>query len=251
MNHQEYRRMVDGSDMAVLMIHGIVGTPDHFDDLLPLIPAQWSVVNLLLEGHGKGVAEFGAASMEEWKSQVRRELDALLATHRKVLMVAHSMGTLFAIQGAIDHPDRVAGLFLLAVPLRLFVRPGAMVAAVKLALDMGVGADPIAVAMKKDSSVTLDRRLWRYLNWLPRFAELLAECSRIRRELPRLTVDTLAFQSCRDELVSGRSCRDLAGHGCVRVIRMQNSGHFGYEGEDRERVLSLFRETVQNLTAVL
>ena len=46
MNHQEYRRIVPGADMAVLMIHGIVGTPHHFDNLLPLIPENWSVVNL-------------------------------------------------------------------------------------------------------------------------------------------------------------------------------------------------------------
>ena len=90
MNHQEYRRMIPGSDTAVLMIHGIVGTPHHFDNLLPLIPENWSVVNLLLEGHGQGAAEFGAASMERWKGQVSRELDGLLMPYERFYEVVQA-----------------------------------------------------------------------------------------------------------------------------------------------------------------
>lgn len=246
MNHQEYRRIADGSDMAVLMLHGILGTPDHFDELIPLVPVSWSVVSLLLDGHGKGVAEFASTSMEKWKAQVNRELEALLATHRRVLIVAHSMGTLFAIQAAVDHPDRVAGLFLLASPMRPFVEPRAAVASVKLALGVAGPADQTAMAMRKDSSVALNGRLWQYLGWTPRFVELLQEIGRVRRLLPRLAVPTLAFQSCRDELVSGYSCRDLAGNNCIRVIPMKRSGHFGCEGKDRERLLQCFRKMIHD-----
>lgn len=246
MNHQEYRRVVNGSDTGVLMIHGIVGTPDHFNDLISIIPDSWSVSNLLLEGHGKGVAEFSASSMRKWKAQVNRELEQLLTSHRQILIVAHSMGTLFAIQAAIDYPDRVAGLFLLAVPMRPFVRWEAAWASVKLVLGI-VGEDRTALAMQKDCSVKLDKRLWQYLLWVPRFVELLVEIRRIRCLLPRLAVPTLAFQSCRDELVSNYSCRDLAGHDYIRVIAMKYSGHFSYEAVDQVRLLSHFRKIVENL----
>jgi esterase/lipase len=50
MAHEEYVRMVPGSDTAVLMLHGITGTPDHFEMFLHLIPETWSVHALLLEG---------------------------------------------------------------------------------------------------------------------------------------------------------------------------------------------------------
>ena len=30
MNHAEYKRMVPGADTAVLFVHGILGTPNHF-----------------------------------------------------------------------------------------------------------------------------------------------------------------------------------------------------------------------------
>ena len=244
MNHQEYRRILPGSDMAVLMLHGIVGTPHHFDDLIPLIPENWSVVNLLLEGHGQGAAEFGAASMDQWKGQVSRELDALLAYHEKVLIVGHSMGTLFAIQSAIDCPDRVAGLFLQAVPLRPYVHPKMTLASAKLMLDMGVEEDPLAQALERDSGVEVDWRLWKYTRWPVRFVELLAECERIRRELPRLQVPTIAVQSRRDELVSDISIRDLQKNPCVRVVEMEQAGHFGYEGEEQALMLQCFREMI-------
>ena len=247
MNHQEYRRIVPGAETGVLMIHGIVGTPHHFDNLYPLIPQNWSVVNLLLEGHGHGAAEFGAASMEQWKGQVSRELDALLAYHEKVLIVGHSMGTLFAIQSAIDCPDRVAGLFLQAVPLRPYVHPKMTLASAKLLLDVGVEEDPLARALEQDSGVEVDWRLWEYARWPVRFVELLAECERVRHALPQLKVQTVAVQSCKDELVSDLSIRDLEKNEHIRVVQMENAGHFGYEGEELEIMLKEFKETIRSL----
>ena len=249
MNHQEYRRIVPGAEMAVLLIHGIVGTPHHFDDLLPLIPEEWSVVNLLLEGHGKGVTEFGDASMHQWKDQVRAELEALLATHQKVLIVAHSMGTLFAIQSAMDYPERVAALFLEAVPLRPYVHPKMTLASAKLMFGADTSDDRLAQAVERDSSVDLDWRLWKYICWPLRFVELLAECERIRREVTHLAVPTLALQSCKDELVSDLSIRDLEQNPWIKVIPMENSGHFGYEGEELAKMLGCFRELVNDLKA--
>lgn len=247
MAHQEYRRIVKGSPVAVLLLHGIVGTPHHFDNLLPLIPEDWSVVNLLLEGHGQGAAEFGAASMDAWKGQVSRELDALLAYHEKVLIVGHSMGTLFAIQSAIDCPEKVAGLFLQAVPLRPYVHPKMTLASARLVFDVGVENDPLARALEQDTGVDIDWRLWEYVLWPVRFVELLAECERIRRALPQLKVKTVAIQSLKDELVSDISVRDLEKNPCIRVVQMEQAGHFGYEGEELEQMIALFRETVEKL----
>ena len=247
MNHQEYRRIVPGADVAMLMIHGIVGTPHHFDNLIPLIPENWSVVNLLLEGHGQGAAEFGAASMEAWKSQVRRELGEMLVVHPRVVIVGHSMGTLFAIQSAIDYPERVAGLFLQAVPLRPYVHPKMTLASARLMFDVGVEEDPLAQALERDSGVDLDWRLWEYIGWPVRFVELLAECERIRRVLPQLKVRTVAIQSLRDELVSDLSIRDLEKNENIRVVQMEQASHFGYEGEELEIMLKEFREMIQSL----
>ena len=72
MKHQEYIRLVPGAKTAVLFIHGIMGTPDHFLDLIPHVPRDWSVCNILLPGHGKSVSDFGASSMDQWRSRANQ-----------------------------------------------------------------------------------------------------------------------------------------------------------------------------------
>ena len=107
--------------------------------------------------------------------------------------------------------------------------------------------DPLAQALEQDTGVDIDWRLWEYVLWPVRFVELLAECERIRRALPQLKVKTVAIQSLKDELVSDISVRDLEKNPCIRVVQMEQAGHFGYEGEELEQMIALFRETVEKL----
>ena len=120
-DHSPYTRTGTGPN-AVLLIHGIAGSPGHFRDLVPVIPAEFSVYNILLDGHSGKTENFSRSSMAKWKAQVAATLADLFARHEKVVIVAHSMGTLFAIQSAIDHPDKIPALFLLAVPTRPHMR---------------------------------------------------------------------------------------------------------------------------------
>ena len=246
MEHKDYIREVGNSRTAVLMLHGIAGTPAHFRDLIPVIPGHLAIYNILLDGHGKEVEDFSRTSMKKWKAQVADVLEKLLAQHRRVVIVAHSMGTLFAIASAIRQPERIGGLFLLAVPLRPFVRYRAAAASVKLALGIA-GEDATAAAMRCDSSVELERGLWKYMKWTPRFVELLWEAKQTEKELHRLTVPTVALQSGRDELVSDRSADILEKNPCVRVVRMPESGHFGYHGREKAAVLEQFRRWVNEM----
>lgn len=232
MDVKEFVRIAEGSDTAVLMIHGIVGTPAHFKEFLPLLPEEWSVCNLLLDGHGKGVQEFGATSMTKWKTQVSDRLAELLKTHERVLIVAHSMGTLFAIRAAVEQPERIAGLFLLSVPLRVHLPPRTIHAAVKNASGLVKPGDKAAMDMKNGCGVELTPCLWKYLPWAARFAELLREISRVRKLLPRIAVPALAFHSSKDELVSSRALKDLEKHGHIAVSVLPESGHFWYEPQD-------------------
>ena len=246
MNHGAFTKIVPESDTAVLLIHGILGTPNHFADLLSLIPDKWSVCNLLLDGHGAGMADFAATSMKKWKAQVADKLEELLVEHRRVVIVAHSMGTLFAISSAIRQPERIGGLFLLAVPVRPFVSFKATVASVKLMLGIA-GKDATVAAMRSDSSVKLERGIWKYAAWTPRVVELLRETALTEKELHRLTVPTVAVQSNRDEMVSTRSAAVLEKNPCIRVVRMPESGHFGYRGRDKAELLTRLKIWVSEM----
>ena len=50
MPHAPLCHIVSGADAAVLLIHGILGTPDHFAPLLPCIPENWATVRLRFNG---------------------------------------------------------------------------------------------------------------------------------------------------------------------------------------------------------
>lgn len=228
-DHNPYSRQGCGKH-AVLLIHGIAGSPGHFRDLTPVIPEEFSVYNILLDGHNAAVEDFAKTSMAKWKAQVKSTLAELFARHEKVVIVAHSMGTLFAIQAAIHHPDRIPRLFLLNVPTRPWVRASTMVTALKVAF--GQLDDPKAQAMRSDTGIMLTAKLWEYLGWLPRMVELLKECSRVRKIIPQLHTPTLSFQSREDELVSIRACRDLEFHPFIANVVLEDSGHFVYGPED-------------------
>jgi len=231
MPHSELVREVPDSRRAVLMIHGILGTPRHFDFLVPLVPDDWSVYAILLDGHGGIAEDFSHTSMKKWQTQVTNKLDLLLERYERVVIAAHSMGTLFAIQEAVRRPEKIAGLFLLQVPLRPWLKFRS--ACCSALLPFGIipkGAE----LMASDSSITLTPWLWKYLGWIPRFLELFTQCRRTRALLGQLTVPCRCYQSRRDEMVSMRTCRDLEQHPHIGLTMLPDSGHFGYVDQDLE-----------------
>ena len=77
----------DQERIAILFIHGILGTTSHFEPFLSLIPPNWSICNLSLKGHGGSVKDFSQASMTEWKQQVKNALEELSETNNKIIIV--------------------------------------------------------------------------------------------------------------------------------------------------------------------
>lgn len=230
MAHEPYIRLVPGADTAVLLIHGILGTPDHFADLLPLIPEGISVFNLLLDGHGKGVREFSRTSMKKWETQVEAAVDFLLTTHKKVYIAAHSLGTLLAIQQAVKKP--VAGLFLLAVPIRLGLKPRVVATCWKVWRGRIRDTDLYTIAARNCCGVEQHKNLLLYLGWIPRFWELLIKIRKTQKLLPSLTVPGIACQSAKDELVSLASVSFLTTHSDLQVTFLKDSTHYYYADDD-------------------
>ena len=232
MTHREDRRICPNADTAVLFLHGINGTPNHFRALVALVPPEFSVVNVLLKGHGGSVRDFASASMEEWKTQVDREVEALLEQHDRLLIAAHSMGTLFAIRQAIKHPGKVRGLFLLAVPLKLLIKPR-MLKTSLLVYSGRVREDDLwTQAAIRSYGIGPDRRFWRYIPWAKRYLELFAEIRNVKGQLDKLQTPCYCCQSRKDELVSMGACRLLRENRFVTVRVLENSGHYYYEEKD-------------------
>ena len=245
MTHREFRRICPDADTAVLFLHGINGTPDHFREFVERVPPEFSVVNLLLKGHGGSVGDFARASMEEWKAQADREVETLLEQHDRLLIAAHSMGTLFAIRQAIKHPGKVRGLFLLAVPLKLCIKPR-MLKTSLLVYSGRVKADDLwTQAAVRSYGIGPDRRFWRYIPWAKRYLELFSEIRDVRGQLDKLQTPCCCCQSKKDELVSMGTCRFLRESRFIAVKVLENSGHYYYAQKDHTQLMQDFDSWVR------
>lgn len=248
--HEPYIRLVPDAKTAVLFIHGIVGTPNHFRDLMPLVdlvPESWSVHNLLLPGHGGSTEDFGKSSILQWRTHMEKSFEDLAKTHDQVLVAAHSMGTLFAIQLGLEHPEKIPALFLLAVPMR----PGLRGFGIKNVLRVGFGMvredHPMEMATQSACGVQTTKLVWKYIPWIPRFLELFLEIHRTEKRMCALTVPCTAWQSHRDELVTNHSRKVLARFPQIEIRDLKDSSHFFYTDADRKQVIHAFEALCEEM----
>ncbi|MBQ7415505.1 MAG: alpha/beta fold hydrolase [Oscillospiraceae bacterium] len=245
MTHEQTVRIIPGAKTAVLFMHGIAGTPEHFRSVLPLeglVPEEFSVYNVLYDGHGKQVEDFARSSMEKWKQQVMKIFDDLCQTHEQVIPVGHSMGSLFAVQMALRRPEKVPFIFLINCPLRVGVKPAGALNLIRLSYGLLDMEDPVQASTSKVTSIQQTWMSWRYIGWLPRVAELLQEMKFTSGLFQYLTVPCIAFQSKGDELVSCRSCDILRRSGNVEIHGLRNSTHFYYAPREQAAVRRRFRQ---------
>lgn len=231
--HVEYRRIVDGAEKAVLCIHGILGTPNHFTDLIPIIPEDYSVIAMVTAGHCGHMSEFSKSSLEKWEESVQKSVDELLETHKEVYLIGHSMGTLFSIEQAIKEP-RIKGLFCISIPIKVGFRFRMIPMAAKVYTKKIKDDDVVTNRLKECYGCTDDKNIFKYLGWIPRFLDLFRLIKRVRKNLYRLNTPCVAYQSIPDELVSPKSIKILQKESNIRVVSLANSTHFYYDKSEME-----------------
>lgn len=228
MVHKETKRLVAGAKTAVLFIHGINGTPNHFDMLTHLVPDTMTLHNLLLDGHGKMPLDFGRTSMKKWENQVQAAVDALAATHEEILIVGHSMGTLFAMEQAM-RCHKVKRLFLIAVPVTPWLGRQYYSNVFNMYFDRVRADDRYVMAAIHCYGIGPDKNLLHYYRWTPRFLELFQKVHKTRKLLPHLKTPCTAYQSRQDEMVSRRSIPYLQKHAPFPVRVLEKSSHTYYD----------------------
>ena len=248
MAHEETRRIVPGAKAAVLMMHGICGTPNHFRTLLPLedlVPKDWSLCNVIMPGHGGSVADFSHSSLAAWEAYCMEQFDKLCQTHERVFLVGHSLGTLFAIRMALKKPEKVASMLLIEVPLRVGIKAFAVRNIIRYAFGKLDMTEPVQEATSRVCSIAPTRQIWRYAGWLPRMAELVHCMHSTDALLSQLTVSAFAYQSPQDEFVANRSKTILEYSQRVQVFGLPQSTHFYYHPDDIAQVRETFLAIMQ------
>ena len=101
----------EGNGPPIVLLHGVGGNHTVWNQVVPLLTTQFSVIAPDLRGHGRSPAPEGSEfSYSELEADVLRmlDLDRLGAVH----LVGLSGGALLALRLTLDHPDRVRSLIM-------------------------------------------------------------------------------------------------------------------------------------------
>lgn len=245
MNHLEYIKEVENANTVFIFIHGIVGSPNHFDDFICHVPSNYSIYNILLEGHGKSVKDFSKASKTKWEKQVENLVHRLSTMYDNIYLVAHSMGTLLSIQNAIKN-KKVKGLFLLATPFKMMLMPSMIKTSFKIYLNKISDKDIKTKEAKRCYSIGSSKNIFSYLGWIPRFIDLFKISKETKKVVKNLNVPTYVYLSKKDEVVSKKSIKYLKDNKNISTYTLENSTHFYYDKFDKLFLIEEFTKFVES-----
>jgi carboxylesterase len=226
-----------GGPDAALVLHGLTGSTL---EVLPLVErlhaAGARVLAPRMAGHGGAAEDLRGVAWRAWVAEAERDLLRLEGA-RRVYVAGLSMGALVACALAAAHPERVAGLVLLAPALEL-TWPGR--------LGARLGRIPLvrALVVGKIASDVRDPALLRRkfgLDGLPLGA--VTELRRFQRHveplLPLLRAPALVVAGARDRTVTLRGAQRLARRlgGPAQLVVLPESAHLVLIDLERERCL--------------
>jgi carboxylesterase len=242
-----------GTKPAVLALHGFGGTPAEVA-LVVEVAKGLGVEALapLLPGHGTHPRDLARTRYSDWFDAAKHALDDLAEGGHQVIVAGLSMGTLLALDLALERPHQVAGLCLLSnsVWLKAPFPAWALGAANALRLpdiwlpktegpDIG---DPVA------------RRNHLTYNVQPSHAaiEVLRAGRRLRPRLGDIHCPTMLVHGLRDKVCSVKNVERVAprlGTSDVEVVILGRSHHIVTRDVDKARVEEVVRRFIQRVSA--
>ncbi len=234
----------ENSKVTVLFVHGILGSPVRFEDLYPLVPDSFSIVKLVLDGHGKKAKDFRASNMKKWKNHVRNTIISLQKDNQKIIYVGHSMGCLLGINEEVNEHS-LDSLFLLNVPLKPHLKFKMALSCTKLPYKKEENLNEQERLLKKNCSIALTKNPFAYILWVPRFLELFFEMRKTRALISKISHTCICFHSKDDELVSQKSYKYLQTDN-IKTFFLNDSTHYSSKGEDLKLIKDEFKKLMDS-----
>ena len=104
----------EGAD-AVLLVHGFGDSPSVFQRLAPALADKgFTCRGLRLPQFGLPMARYRTTRAALWRDAVRSAIAELRRRHRRVFLLAHSLGAAIAVEAVADPAAAVDGMVLLA-----------------------------------------------------------------------------------------------------------------------------------------
>lgn len=109
-----------GTNPGCLLMHGFTGTPQEMRFLGEHLHSGGHAVNVVrLAGHCTSIDEFERTTWLDWYGSAGAGVEELRQDTPRVVAIGQSMGALLALKLAVDYPDAIVGVVLLAPALVL------------------------------------------------------------------------------------------------------------------------------------
>lgn len=241
--------------MAVLLVHGLTGTPSEVKAVGKAIARRgYTVHGVQLAGHCGSEADLLATGWRDWSRSVEDAFERLKRRHATVFVGGLSMGALLSLKLAADRPRDVAGVLLFSTTLfydgwaipwtRVLVKPALALGFARWvrfveASPYGIKDDRlrerIARSMSSGDSAGAGNASTpgRSLQDLHRLIAV------VKRALPAIRTPALVVHARDDDMTSLRNAGYVAARigGDVEKVVLDDSYHMVTLDKDRERLV--------------
>ncbi|MGH2449870.1 MAG: alpha/beta hydrolase [Candidatus Limnocylindria bacterium] len=230
----------DGTrDTAVLLLHGLTGTPLEMRCLGEALAADGHTVHIpLLPGRGTCPDDMDGLCWEDWMRDALRVYDELAAGHRQVVVGGLSAGGTMALDIALRRRPSALLLYAAVVSIshRLaYLAPYVWPVIRRLRSPKSDLVDPSSALVCYDPAP------------VRAVAELIYGIRRVRSRLREITAPSLVAHAVRDRFVPLASAQEIAGRlgGPVRTLFMEGTGHALTVDAKRDEVAQETREFLE------
>ncbi len=206
-------------ETAVLLLHGLTGTPLEMRMLGEAIAAEGYTVHIpLLPGRGTCPDDMDRLCWEDWMGAAVRSYDALAHQHRRVVVGGLSAGGTMALDLALRRDP--AALLLYAAVLSISMR-GAYLAPYVWRWIRRWPSPATDMVQPNEALQCYDPAPVRAMS------ELIWGIGRVRPRIGAITVPALVAHAVQDRFVPLASAREIASHlgGPVETLFIDGSGH--------------------------
>ena len=223
---------LDGGEHAVLLIHGLTGSPFELKYVAKrLNKAGFTVKGPCLAGHGTSIEELKKTSWQDWYRTVFTTFNEMKKEYTSVSVAGLCMGALFALFLAFEAQDEVASIALLSttlsydgwsLPWYKFLLPSSYYPPFRYFYSFGE-REPYGLKnerMRRQIEIALRDNSIAY----PEFPahsmrELFRHIKVVKKVLPKIKTPTLILHALEDDVASVKNAEYVQKHIASTIMR--------------------------------
>lgn len=256
----QYKLQNEKTPFVFIVIHGLYRNPGQFRHLYPMLEAfQQNIIYMNLPGHGMDMYAAKKVKHTDWIKALKFATNAAKRIGDKIIFITQSTGGALSLIHTLDHPEQVAGLFMIEPAIKVNPLLKTLVCVthpVMSSLNWIYGfagreddLDQLPY-MATRMGCEVDKLMSRYLK---RHSKKRSRRQREMDLFPRIKVPVIIFNNMSDKIVSrptiARFQNLISGpKHYVEIPRKGGSYHadeefmFGVIQQQRDKVQNFFEE---------